>query len=155
MKKLTCALSAFLLLLSFAAFSQDNCVNITPFVTGKLTFQVNDLQKNKEKVYPTWYKIKVFKSKELVKLIKLKKGTTETVEYTIDVKDADKYCVQISRNAFIKIVYKKIGWTEQHTVSLMPDSKVYYASTEKFAPFVRRVTSKDGAKGDGVTVLID
>jgi hypothetical protein len=155
MKKLTCALSAFLLLLSFAAFSQDNCANLTPLVTGKLTFKVNELQGSKEKVYPTWYKIKIFKDKKLVKLIKLKKGTAQTEEYVVEVKDVDKYCVQITRNAFIKIVYKKIGWNEQHTVSLMPDSKVYYASTEKFSPFQRKVTSKDGSKGDGVTVLID
>ncbi len=155
------------LLLAFTAQAQkkvdtlSNCLNLTDAINGKLIFSVNDEQTaDNKKVYPKRCRIKIYVKGKLEKVFALAKNDTEVVPITINTnRDKGNYCIQIRKKIFLRIIFLKIGWTDQTkvTAGLTPSHQgTYYASTsKKFFPLVKKITSSDGTGGDGVKVLVE
>lgn len=141
---------------------KDDCLDLAASTNGKVTFQLNDSPVGHEpyQYFPRHYLIVVFEDRARTKAIDAKillRKTTIEQFVQLDPKNKDNYCIVVYKDQNLA-GYKQMKWAnvEAKQANLDKNQKVYYASTSK-SPFlfIKTITSKDGAVGDGVRAVID
>jgi hypothetical protein len=163
--KTTICLCALALLASCTPnFSKVNnaCLDLKSAVTGKVTFQLNDIQ-DKDSIpkysnFPRHYLIVVFDDKERenpidARILMRKTAIEQFIQ--LDNTKLKEYCVVIYKDQNLA-GYKQMEWQEMSgkKVSLIQKQNVFYASSTNKYLLVKEIASKDHAAGDGVKAVI-
>lgn len=146
-----------------SATPENKCLDLADMDDGILVFQVNrKTDTTKEYNYKRHYFIEIYEDKSLKNLVNsvfLPKGTKWELTINLSPQKRKNYCVLIYKEN-LSLGHTLMEWdnTGKKNLAAIWNRKdlKYYASTKLMLPAPPvTITSKDGAGGDGVRVMID
>ncbi len=142
--------------------TKEKCLDLSDLANGKVTFEVNegtDKAKPKES-YPRNYLIEVYEDHARTNLLSnllLYRKANFALTITLDPAKKKEYCILIHKDRLLA-GYQLMEWEKMNNgqAGIIKKENTYYASTSNFfVPLITKITSKDGAGGDGVKAVID